>query len=710
MRTKALALVLLLPSVHAQEADRVRLRGLVRDVQDKPWQGARVHLFARPVPGIESIGKLHRLQVTTDERGRFEARILPHRQYVVWAVSEPEAGVYRVTHPLEGIRAGRPVRLVEQAEPFVQPILRIKPGEWKDRGPFRVLVTSVSTGTSPLLWFGARTGRAYVLACPNEDALVARLPLLPWGSCTAEVYDKSGILLVTQGISLPRRARQVALERKARAGKPVAGVTVASGPVNRPEDIVSLRVTEVRIPAGKTEKLEIRLNERGGDPIPGAKIYQRVRGRLVRLTEADAEGRVEIRLPQHTFVRNPLLASASTPGLVVLAHGFGEVPARDSAANRNVFGILVGGPKNEKKGKSIAVLKKERVFEGRLRLGGRPLANTTLLLTTVGESPVPFFPIGSMTSGGPVITTTDAEGRFRFPNRTECSYLLFAKLDDASLRALGDADETAPFPVVLLKNGRTGLKGDVALGDIELGKLRRLELLVTGPDGSLQANARIAFVETRNQFPQAQPLLAPVTDRRGKAVLYLDDVSRMSVLAYADVGYRILPVGEVVGVLEVRLQRPKIVEGIVKNGKGEPQSGLLVQCMPMNLTIGDDWYALMSLLGHRFFALTDKDGRFSIWIDPKNEQASLQVCHWDGQRMTNSVSRQIDVEEIGARPIEIEHPGSGRGRAAGMAARAVVVDVAEEPETPEPEKGKAKQGGTKQKVKQPESRPTKGKK
>ena len=55
------------------QAARAPLIGMVRDRTGKPWSGAEVTLFGRPIPGNEWIGEPDRVIVRTGANGRFKS-------------------------------------------------------------------------------------------------------------------------------------------------------------------------------------------------------------------------------------------------------------------------------------------------------------------------------------------------------------------------------------------------------------------------------------------------------------------------------------------------------------------------------------------------------------------------------------------------------------------------------------------------------------
>ncbi|MCK5945102.1 MAG: hypothetical protein KAI24_24145 [Planctomycetes bacterium] len=206
----------------ARDADRGAVLGWVEDERGDKRAGAVVVLVARPVPARADIGELDRVEVETDQRGRFRAACLRGRGYSAWAHWR-DGDVTMVTAIVEGVVPGPPVRL-HQPEPFAAPTLRFAGFDaWREHGPLRVVArpTTDNTFEVPLELVDDR----------------ARLPLLPGVVWNVEVRTRQGLLLLRQrasrGVEVEvRLPAPVAVEVRVRDGndQPVAAATVASMP------------------------------------------------------------------------------------------------------------------------------------------------------------------------------------------------------------------------------------------------------------------------------------------------------------------------------------------------------------------------------------------------------------------------------------------------------------------------------------------------
>ena len=228
------SLVPLVLLVQAVAAQRAPIRGAVELQDGAPWANASVTLLHRPVPSDERFGVEDRVVTTTDERGRFEAAVVPGRRYSVWAVQAMDDGKHLGSSVVEGFSFGQPLTLRAVGEP---------------RPPARVRISGLRRWRS---WAGGSHAievRA-ITDCRNMDlhALeldakqVAELPPLPGHGARVEVLWNGAPLLswprpVRFGAEQPKMVR-INAPRATRmdvvdaSGAPAAGVDVLLGAID----------------------------------------------------------------------------------------------------------------------------------------------------------------------------------------------------------------------------------------------------------------------------------------------------------------------------------------------------------------------------------------------------------------------------------------------------------------------------------------------
>ena len=191
MRSVVVMLTAVVPVQQVERAQRATLRGRVLTSDGKPWSSAEVTLHSRSVPGLAWVGELDQVHVATDERGKFRARILKGRSYVVWAVSEAN-GRYRTTGAIARVGSGQTLTLRERKSVLACVTVRLaSPRAPVDGPPFRCIVTSEPDATL--------TFEPAVRADPARPSMPIELfeviadargrveiPRLPWLSCTLE--------------------------------------------------------------------------------------------------------------------------------------------------------------------------------------------------------------------------------------------------------------------------------------------------------------------------------------------------------------------------------------------------------------------------------------------------------------------------------------------------------------------------------------------
>jgi len=584
------ALVLGCGATAQKRSPRVRLGGYVSDKAGKPWAGARVHLRSRLIAGNEWIGEPDRIVVTSDARGRFAARILRDRDYLVWAVSEPSEHLYRATHARICVRGG-PLRLHEQAEPLVQVELRVA-GDDAWQHPLRAKLT----GAPARLALGEqRVGDPYeVFDLELDEHGEALVPLVPWRECTVEVYDRRGVQLWVSTVALALDARKAATAQTRR---------------REPGDIraepSSLTSSVVRIPEPSERKLTVL--DQSGKPLADAELGQRVRGRYVPVAKTDARGSVTTRLPvRYEDHADRLYGLRGASRLVVRKSGYLEEFAEGSKNPSDRLPVLLGA-----NGNGVLHMTQNPALAGRLVLNDEtPLADAQLILYVRGMGQVP----------APVLLRTDSEGRFEVTQDISQAWLLVAVLDDDVRERLSNR-ERAPLARVAILSAHGARKPS---GTFDLSKLRRIELEVRNADGGPAGFARIDGFGFSG-FNAIPPLVQLRANRRGQLALLATRCPRALLIAHDAGGYAALNWGRLQDRTTFELGGVLEVSGVVHDKNARPVR-LATVALGRGFWRGPKLgFSLTMHLYHRFQAITDDAGRFSLWVPGCPDSVPLLV-------------------------------------------------------------------------------------
>jgi len=429
-----------------QDGERARLRGMVVDARGAPWIGAHVTLHGRPVVGFDSIGTADRIEVTSDERGRFTANVLTDRSYFVWATADAGKDLYRASHPVARVRPGRPLRLVEQSRSFVRVRFEIR----GKAGGLSMKITNGSMGSNLLAMAAANPTNWPVVLEHALDGRSGRLPRLPWPVCRVELFDGQRRVL-EDAVTLAKDIREKLLA--AGGPKPSALLAAMTGFATN-EQLASLTEDVLHSKESKLARFEVRGHD--GKKLAGASVGIRLRGRVYPLATTDAEGRAEApRIDGDgvgLILRGAVSPSASE--LVFTADGHAEM----------LPGLL--SPFRTKATTTVQ-LPMGRAVSGRVLMAGKPVVGLPLIAYTrlrVGPAFGALFPLL------PVVYATDAEGRFRIPNCGTGTVRIAAVLDAKYARAIG----CERFAMIADRDLKT--PKDWAFGDVELSKVRRVHI------------------------------------------------------------------------------------------------------------------------------------------------------------------------------------------------------------------------------------------
>lgn len=270
-RIGALLTVLPLPPARAQQeraAAEVRtpLVGRAVDAGGQPVANAQVTLVWSP-PGGADAGAPEVVEVESDARGRFIARLRPQEFYSGWAIREVAPGVYRSSRVHDDLAPGGDCELVVDRA-VARPLVSVfEPGFWAELGPLRC---EVATSANHVIFHPVPAGEpapplpdiARALVRTADGGALCQIELdSPWGGVHHGDED-GGIRL---RLPLPIETGLLVIDED---GEPVQGATVLH-------------------PAQRTAG--------GGNGVPPGSALRRVGNRLWRragVTDANGVARV----------------------------------------------------------------------------------------------------------------------------------------------------------------------------------------------------------------------------------------------------------------------------------------------------------------------------------------------------------------------------------------------------------------------------------
>jgi len=309
--------------------ERRALHGQVVDGKGEPLAGARVRLCWTPV-GWPASGAADRVEVESDARGRFVARLVPQQAYSGYVLKQHAQGTL-ASAAVAGLAAGQTVTLQADREVAAARVMLRSQGEWPVPQPLQLEVATAAACP----WF-----------VPVVDGMAPPLPQ-PW---LALVRDASGDALwlgplapagQDQVAVLPTPCR-VDLVLRGVGGKPLAGATA------------------------------LVLMGSAVDSLEGAGWFQAVPARIWRpLGKSDQHG-----VLQTCMVDDPSGASA----LVVAAPGYAELQVLRSATGQ----IVLDGPPPTRIDQP-AVLDLLPAARLQLHQQGRPVANAAVVVSATSS-------------------------------------------------------------------------------------------------------------------------------------------------------------------------------------------------------------------------------------------------------------------------------------------------------------------------------------
>ncbi|MEZ5990594.1 MAG: hypothetical protein R3F30_16070 [Planctomycetota bacterium] len=609
------------------------MHGKVETVDGEPWVGATVHLMSWPHWEYAGLGECDQLELVTDERGRFFGEILQHRTYMVWAYERNESGGWRVTPSMDLVRSGEPVVLHEAT--WEQPDLEVtlECEDWKRYGPFRCFATAVRPFQNTYLMQAVALEPDPPIALPLVEGKTVMLPPLPWPTIGVEVHGADGLLLAE------------------------AERDLSDGGLHPRQDWT--------LAPDKPQQKELRLfqDSWNGDLVNGFELWQRYRGREVKVDAEVEDGVARLLLPIETRRGATRLNARYErgPQYILRKQGLGDAVCVNLGLNYTVRRNR--GNLRYKGGRGLAFA--ARSLTGRL-LGpdGKPPAGVTLLLWQQDRN-AGIYPVFHFNQGR--VLETDAEGRFACEHLGNDPWALWALLPDRMLDELQGEGREPFHPLALLATGLGTQAKEHALGDIRIDRLVQAEIEV---DGERRPGSRLPRVHLFGDFDTnygPPRLLCERVSRRGHVVLLLPPGKGYRFAARSALGivHDKLPAGGPGAKVaaKVRIPTGKTVSGQLVDQQGRPLVGAALfvtdQSMRNRMRSSLDRIDLT-----RSYGVTDAEGRFELVLPELRPPVNLYVNLIEGGRSIASHNQLLDVDE-GCTGLRIEVPV--RQRAGGAA-------------------------------------------
>lgn len=147
VRSSVLVALGLTAALAAQQ--RLAATGVVLDASGRPLRGATVTFVGAVLPIVDAHGGVDRVQVQSDDGGRFAAPLLPHADYSAWAAVERGAVALAsaVRHPVGG---GHDLVLTVDGEPRLRELRPFDLAAWEADGPCTLAVAPVLPVVAPV--------------------------------------------------------------------------------------------------------------------------------------------------------------------------------------------------------------------------------------------------------------------------------------------------------------------------------------------------------------------------------------------------------------------------------------------------------------------------------------------------------------------------------------------------------------------------------
>ncbi len=548
-----LASLCILSSVLSQEHERGRLSGRALDRSGAPWSNALVSLIARPYPRFWGPGLADEIKVRTDERGRFEARLLPGREYSVWCHSSNKDGGYRLSDIAERVIPFSSLSLQEREDPQMPIRIRVEGLEGNlPHGPLAFRVMSRAARHVPI--------RALVLDKNGE----ADLPPMPGSMVFLEALTQSGVCVWLHWVRTTAPARAGSVKRGLRGYPPVQEIR---GDKNE--------TSVFHMPKATPYEFSV---VSGGKPVKGAGILvcaQSSAGSAGDMRDckllARTAGDGQVTIPLYVTWNETGDRAHGMPDVIVRAEGYSDV------LYRMMRGLHVKH-KQPPQGELAATAKllNGHVLSGQVMLrGDQPAAGITLLLySTVGTSSG-----GSLTSTTPFHLQTDPEGRFRIAGRLDSK--------PSRITALVHDGEGREERLLFSFDGASPPKGD--LGVLRLDRLGSARITVRVND--LPVDRARLYIQELPTGPNTP--MQFVTDHVGRCVVRLPTEKEFALFAAHESGFAVekilIPADGKATSTRCNLQIASTVKGRVLDTQGVPSEGARVSYRSTYPSFGDDW-------------------------------------------------------------------------------------------------------------------------
>jgi len=617
---------------------RRRLLGRCVAVDGKPWANAHVTLISEALGVSREERLLDRVEVTSDARGRFRAKLLVGVPYAAWAVTVAESGEYRASEIAEKVLGGGTLLLHEDASTHKLIRIRVSGLEaWKASAPFSV---SLYPYNSPFPSLPIELDG-------NSEAV---LPPIPLPYCYVEIIAKDGRRLATAYVR--PESGQPEDDAKPEEEAPADPVNVLGTEIDRSK--LGLVKAEVNRPYPVLFRIISRANQK---PLGGAVVQERYLRDNYTLGTSNEDGYAVLQIPMRRNGGVPapvhLQYRVWAPGHA-LAHVYLQNPS--FGKDRDVAQLI-----KDNKPDMIVKLPEGYSVTGRLMLTpDKPAANTPILL----RSSIPYLwsnnnSIGNTVDQFPNAYWTDKDGKFEITGRYGGHVF--------DLRVALSPEQVAQLPAGKGPTCRivplfTGNKKDKDLGEVVISQFNAIDLSVTQFDGFPADRAVVAFAPKAQQGLYYNLTLKPQlsTGRRGRLRVFARGGSPLAIAAFAKGGVKGatidlpkakpgLPAKQVRIVLEPSL----VVAGRVVNRNGKPIPGVTIHIYPYRYSSSRNNWLVQQLLRNAQQGASDRHGRFSFWVGA-NTQYRLNAYMQGRQRVGAPVQQVITIDDESVTDLEVE--------------------------------------------------------
>lgn len=447
--------------------------GTIRTLDGKPWIGAKVTLVHNAHDAVDDPRTIDRIEVLTDEQGRYRTQLLVGCAYTVSALGDADAkGRFRRTDILRGVVARRAVVLQEQEPGFIR-YVRLDPHpSWDGKEALTVRAGTQVFGPHPASWWRE-----------SDQAFFATTP-------TPSGYG--GFVVLVNGNRAHSASTRSAEDSSGRSQ----------------DDPIRFEIPERRV-------LRRRILGPDGSPVVGARtIFERSMGSKYAGTTSDSDGWIELVHASSSPDRDPY------PDHIVIAEGLAEIDY-DRVRNENEIHMQPG----------YAVV--GRLTLGDEQVGRSPI----VLDASMGDGSGTWFGVDSRSfETGPDGSFRILGRQDSYAYRLTAILDPDLRMRVSERLGAKDGRPLAPTAVLAVEARPKQKQGEqhLELGSIDLADLRPLDVDVTAeggvPPGSVLVTAipviRARFAAVRGPLRVADWPHEPIrlrTGRRGRVrMLYRD--------------------------------------------------------------------------------------------------------------------------------------------------------------------------------------------